>query len=304
MVRTLGLMILGQELEKLRNCGRGHGQGKPRSTPALRRGIELRGKSSNTREVAPQCQAKMSPKRSGSPGASLSFGERVRPFLRSNTFFGGLPDGALDQLIARGHSKKFSRGEAICRRGEPGDNLMVLLTGRAKVVNITADAREVVLNFLGPGDLNGEIAVLDGKGRTADTIALEPCEFFSVDARVLLPTLAAHPAALLEVIQALCDKLRSASAIIEDNTLEMRGRTAKGLLRLAEQHGRTSKAGVRLQLSMSQRELGAYLSLSRENVSRQLGRLRDLGVIAVDGAYITITNEIGLEAIAATPSAD
>jgi CRP/FNR family transcriptional regulator, cyclic AMP receptor protein len=236
--------------------------------------------------------------------ASSGLADRVRPFLRTNTFFGGLPDVALDHVIGRGHTTRFAKGDTICRRGEPGDSLMVLLSGRAKVVNTTTDAREVVLNFLGAGDLNGEIAALDGKGRTADTIAIEACENFAVNARDLLPILAAHPAALLEIIQVLCEKLRSASAIIEDNTLEMRGRTARGLLRLAEQHGRTSKAGVRLQLSMSQRELGAYLGLSRENVSRQLSRLRDSGVIVVDGMHITITDESGLVAIAATPSTD
>jgi CRP-like cAMP-binding protein len=236
--------------------------------------------------------------------ASSGLAERIRPFLRTNTFFGGLPDTALDHLIGRGHTKRFAKGDTICRRGEPGDSLMVLLSGRVKVVNTTTDAKEVVLNVLGPGDLNGEIGALDGKSRTADAIALEACEIFTVNARDLLPTLAAHPTALLEIIQVLCEKLRSASAIIEDNTLEMRSRTARGLLRLAEHHGRTSKAGVSLELSMSQRELGAYLGLSRESVSRELGRLRDSGVITVDGKHITITDENGLVAIAATPSTD
>jgi CRP/FNR family transcriptional regulator, cyclic AMP receptor protein len=108
-----------------------------------------------------------------------------------------------------------------------------------------------------------------------------------------------HPKAMLEIIQILCQKLRAASAIIEDNTLEMRGRTAKGLLRLCRQHGRTSKEGIRLQLSLSQRELGAYLGISRANVSRQLGQLKDANVIRIDGAQITIIDEAGLAAIAA-----
>jgi CRP-like cAMP-binding protein len=125
-----------------------------------------------------------------------------------------------------------------------------------------------------------------------------------VHARDLLPTLVAHPPALLEIIQILCEKLRSASAIIEDNTLEMRARTARGLLRLARQHGRTSKDGVRLQLPMSQTELGSYLSISRENVSRQLGRLRDANVVAVNDQQIIITDEVGLAEIAASPSKD
>jgi CRP-like cAMP-binding protein len=93
--------------------------------------------------------------------------------------------------------KIIAKGDTICRRGEPGDSLMVLLSGRVKVVNTTTDAKEVVLNVLGPGDLNGEIGALDGKGRTADAIALEACEIFTVNARDLLQTLAAHPAALL-----------------------------------------------------------------------------------------------------------
>jgi CRP/FNR family transcriptional regulator, cyclic AMP receptor protein len=114
--------------------------------------------------------------------------------------------------------------------------------------------------------------------------------------------LTAHPAALLEIVQVLCDKLRAASALIEDNTFEMRGRMAKGLLRLAQQHGRTSKEGVRLSVATSQRELGAYLALSRENVSRQLGLLRDAGVIDVAASQIIIKDEQGL-ALIADPSA-
>jgi CRP-like cAMP-binding protein len=231
--------------------------------------------------------------------ADASLVERTRPFLRSNTFFGGLPDAALDALIRRGHTKRFAKGETICRRGEPGDSLMVVLSGRVKVINTTADGREVILNFLGVGDISGEIGALDGNERTADAVALEPCELFAVHARDLLPTLTAHPAALLEIVQILCEKLRAASSIIEDSTLEMRARTARGLLRLARQHGRTSKRGVRLQLTVSQTELGNYLGVSRENVSRQLGILREANVIDVDASQIVITDEDGLAEIAA-----
>jgi len=230
--------------------------------------------------------------------ASSPYLERVRPFLKNNTFFGGLPDNALDVLVRKGHTKRFAKGDTICRRGDPGDSVMVVLSGRLKITNVTMDAKEVVLNFIGPGDINGEIAALDGKERTADVIALEPGELFVVHARDLVPLLVAHPAALLEVVQILCERLRSTSAIIEDNTLEMRARMAKGLLRLAEQHGRMAPNGIHLDLTVSQRELGAYLSLSRENVSRQLGWLREVKAIDVVGPHIIITDSGQLEAIA------
>lgn len=224
--------------------------------------------------------------------------ERVRPFLKNNTFLGGLPDNALDALIARGHIKRYAKGDVIYRRHDPGDSLMMILAGRVKITNINADGKEVVLAFLGPGDLNGEIAVLGGNERTANAIAVEYSEAFVVYARDLLPILGAHPQVMLEIMQILCEKLRAASAIIEDNTLEMRARTAKGLLRLAQQFGRTNKQGIRLDLIVSQSELGKYLSLSRANVSRQLGRLRDANVIKFHGTQIVIIDENGLSEIA------
>ena len=215
------------------------------------------------------------------------------------TFFSGLPDDALDGLIARGHTRSYAKGDVICQRGEVGNSLMVVLRGRIKVSNVNADGREVVLNFLGVGDINVEIAALDGKERSADAVALEACEIFAMHSRDLLPKLMEHPAALLGIVKILCEKLRSASAIIEDSTLEMRSRTARGLLRLAERHGRTGEDGVRVLLTMSQSELGGYLGLSRENVSRQLGQLRDANVIKTDGAQIVVTDSDGLALLAA-----
>ncbi len=168
--------------------------------------------------------------------------------------------------------------------------------------NVNVDGKEVVLNFLGVGDITGEIGALDGNERTADAAALEACEVFAVYARDLLPTLAAHPPALLEIIQILCEKLRSASAIIEDNTLgDARAHRPRPVAAGAPTRSHQPH-GVRLQLPMSQTELGNYLSISRENVSRQLGRLRDANVITVNDQQIIINDEEGLAEIAATPS--
>jgi CRP/FNR family transcriptional regulator, cyclic AMP receptor protein len=232
----------------------------------------------------------------------LPLADRVRPFLKDSTFLGGLPDDALDALMRRGHLKKYAKGDVVCRRNEPGDSLMLVLAGRLKITNVNADGREVVLNFLGAGDINGEIAVLDGRERTANAIAIEDTEAFVVYSRDLLPIITAHPQVMLEIAQILCEKLRAASAIIEDNTLEMRARVAKGLLRLAQQLGRTSKEGIRLDLAVSQTELGNYLSLSRANVSRQLGQLKDAKVLRFQGAQIVIIDENGLSEIAEAES--
>jgi CRP-like cAMP-binding protein len=107
-------------------------------------------------------------------------------------------------------------------------------------------------HYVGSGNIFGEIAALDGKERAADAVALEDCQIFTLNALDLLPTLAAHPHAMLQILHALCEKIRIAATVIEDNPVEMRWRTARKLLRLARQHGRTVADAGPLQLTISQ----------------------------------------------------
>jgi CRP-like cAMP-binding protein len=227
---------------------------------------------------------------------------RARDALKALSFLGGLPDALIDQLAARAHSKRYKKGETIITRGDAGDSLMIVLAGRAKISNITSDAREVVLNFLGKGDVIGEIAILDGAPRTANAHAIEDTDTLVLYRRDVLPVLRQNPDTMLELIQILCEKLRAASAIVEENSLPMAARAAAGLLRLADQHGRILKDGTLIDLKLSQRDLGNYLGLSRENVSRQLGLFRDIGILRLDGSEIVILDRDALRRYSDEPA--
>ena len=192
----------------------------------------------------------------------------IKDQLRANTFLGGLPEEALERICRHGRTARFRKGETIFRRGDEGTSMMLILSGTVKVFNTSADGREAVLNFLGPGDVIGEFTMLDGLDRAASVVALEAAETFILQRRDIVPALLAHPDTMLEIIQTLCGKLRSTSAVLEDSLNEMPGRTARGLLRLADQHGRKTKEGIVINLQVSQRDLGGYMGLSRENTSR------------------------------------
>lgn len=224
-----------------------------------------------------------------SPGPHPS--DEILAFLKGSTFLGLLSDSALTALIRSGRTRQYPAGAIICRRGDIGDSVLVVLSGSLKIRNTTHDGRDVGLNFLGVGDVAGEIAVLDGGERTADIVALENAEVFVIQRREILPILTTHPQAMLAIVEVLCDKLRNATSIIEDSTHEMLGRVARGLMRLARQHGRRRKDRTRINLKLSQAELGSYLGLSRANVSRQLTDLKASGAIEIDGAYIVIIDE-------------
>ena len=229
--------------------------------------------------------------------------ERIRGFLKGNTFLGRFPEDVLASLMDRGQLRQYAKKDIIYQRGEPGDSLMVVVAGRIKLTNVNVGGKEVVLHFLIPGNIYGEIAAMDGKERAANAVALEDSEVFLIYTRDLMPTLKAHPDAMLAVIRALCEKVRAGAAMIEDSTLEMHARVARGLLRLARQHGQKRVEGICVQLALSQAELGNYLGLSRANVSRQLGQLKEANVIRIDGTQIVITDEEGLTDIANAASA-
>jgi CRP-like cAMP-binding protein len=226
----------------------------------------------------------------------------IRRFLTQSTFLGRLPGGVIDDLLEKGQLLRLANGAIAYRRGDAGDRLMVLTKGRIKLTATNVDGKEVVLHYVGVGDIFGEIAALDGKEYAADAIAMEDSEVFAVGTRDLLPTLIAHPDAMLNVLQALCEKIRAGATIIEDRTLEMRRRMARGLLRLARQQGQTKAASAQLQLKISQEELGKYVGMSRENVNRQLRELKIANVIGTKGTEITITHQRRLVEIARVPS--
>jgi CRP/FNR family transcriptional regulator, cyclic AMP receptor protein len=219
-------------------------------------------------------------------------------YLRSSTFLGALPPASVDTLLKTGHTQHYPKGKIIFERGDPGDYLLVVLEGQVKISNVTSQGREVILNLLGVGDLNGEIAVLDGGGRSATATALEDTEAFVLFRRDLLPILKENPSSLLEIMSTLCEKLRQTSAMVEYAQRSMQARFASSLLRLASQHGRKSNAGILIDFRLNQRDLGNYAGLSRENTNRLLHFLSASGLILLAEGRIMIRDENALRELA------
>ncbi|MEM9048294.1 MAG: Crp/Fnr family transcriptional regulator [Pseudomonadota bacterium] len=222
----------------------------------------------------------------------------ARRFLVDNTFLGGLPGTLTDRLMALGALRNPGKGEMLFQQEDAGESLIVILAGTVKVTRFTAEGRELVLNFLKAGDIIGEIAVLDGGPRTAGATMLEPGAIFVIQRRDLVPVLLAAPEALMEVVGVLCEKLRATSDIVQTQHLDLVGRFAAGVLRLAALHGRRGSRGVEVDLAASQQDLGAYLGMSRENASRLIARLGREGVLSSERRLLILHDMERLQALA------
>jgi CRP/FNR family transcriptional regulator, cyclic AMP receptor protein len=171
----------------------------------------------------------------------------------------------------------------VFEQGQESDSLAFVESGAARVVRYMADGREAVLAFLGVGDVIGEIGCLGGLPRSATVEAVGDLTLKTIRRGELITLLQKEPDLALSFISVLCARLADTDLLLSSfSTLRMRGRLAHALLQLAKRHGEKIRLGVRIQLPLSQRELGAFAGLSRENTSRIFAAWRDEGLVTTD----------------------
>lgn len=205
------------------------------------------------------------------------------PFLRQL----GREDAAA--LLSHMRRRHVPRGQPLLHAGAAGDEVVIVLEGRVKLIAYGADRREVVLGLRGPGELIGEMAALGGQRRTASAVAVDDVEAAHLSAEALRSFLGTHPGVALILIRMLVHRLSEADRDrIDLATQDSVGRVAKRLVELAADHGRPDGAGTRIELSLTQDELASWTGATRETVSRALALMRRLGWIGTDHRSIVV----------------
>jgi len=214
---------------------------------------------------------------------------RLHPFLAA------LTDSEARELLNHAHVRRFAAGEVVFRKDDPGDGLYGVLAGRIVVMVESAEGKELILNMFGPGEFFGEIALLDGKGRTATAVARETSELLFLGRADFLPFLQQRHEAAVRIIAFLCARLRRTTDLVEDSAfLNVSTRLAKQLAALAG-----GGAAPARTIRLSQEELAQTLGVSREIVSRQLAVWREAGVVEIGRGRIVVRDGKALDRIVA-----
>lgn len=207
-----------------------------------------------------------------------------------------LSAGALERLRQRGHIRLFKAKDVVFRFGDPGLTLLIVSSGRAEISVTSAPGQKSILGVASEGDVLGDIACLDGGPRSADVTALERMEAVEVQRGEVLQMLREDPDSAILVIEALCQKARNASEMFEVQTMHSgQARLAACLLRLLTTA--THADGGQPAIKVSQSWLGAYASLTRENVNRQLKAWAGEGVARFEKGFVVIEDLPRLEEI-------
>lgn len=216
-----------------------------------------------------------------------------RQLLSKHFLMSTMPQPALDDLVKFTTVARFEPHREIFSKGDPGDCLFGILTGRVRIFSTSPEGDEMLLNVLEAGELFGEIALLDGSTRTASAAAMEQADLMRIHRDHFLPYVRANPDLLLSMLTLLCNRLRWSSSMIEDTAfLPLPARLAKRLLMLGEHYRRPGTQDITVPLS--QHELGSMVGVSRETTNKQLAIWRSAGIVETAPRTVIIRNSEAL----------
>jgi len=210
--------------------------------------------------------------------------------LAKTDFFAEADGETLDKLAEVGTEQQLVRGDILFQEGDPPDALYVVLKGRMAIaIANPIDRRESVVALMEPGDLFGDLGMLDDRPRSAMARALEPSTVFAIPYEPVLRMFDEQPRLLWNVTRMLAQRLRAMDEALADSVfLDVTGRTAKRLLELAN-------GSDQFTLPVTQEELAGMVGASRERVNKAIASFIRLGWLEQRDRQYTITQRDRLE---------
>jgi CRP-like cAMP-binding protein len=206
--------------------------------------------------------------------------------LAASSILGLLSAPARARLAAAGSSLSLERGSFLCRRGDPGEALFVVLEGEIEISTSSLEGRQVRYASFGPRSVIGDMDALDGGRRSTDMVAATRSQLWRIPRAQLIDAIKTEPAAAVALIAELAARLRRANANLEaSRTLDLGGRLAQLLLEVTED---------RPVAALTQTEIARQLTASREKINRKLHGWASEGWIALARSGVRVLDRPAL----------
>jgi CRP/FNR family cyclic AMP-dependent transcriptional regulator len=221
--------------------------------------------------------------------------------LRHCSLFAHVDATTLETVARTLRRRRFKRNGVIFHQGDPGDSLFIIESGRVKIVLLSPEgAEDAIIAILGPGMSFGELALLDGAARSASAIAVESSETLVLGRESFDNLLETQPRFRRAILAGLATELRRLTGQVEElHFLDLLGRLAMRIVRMAEEAAPGTRRDVRLPWPFNQSELAAMIGGARQSINRLLQGLIEDGLIRFEGDVLVIPD---LDALTATAS--
>ncbi len=224
--------------------------------------------------------------------------DQPQDLIRDVPLLARLPEADLGALAASGRVRSHRPGAVIFREGEPGDSLHMVIEGQVRIVVLSTVGEEVTVTYLGPGECVGDLALLDGRPRSASAIAAQATKTLVVTRSDFRRWLNERPQAAFALLETLSLRVRRTDEALADLALlDLPNRLAKrlALLALAQE---TGASGAPVKLRITQAELASMLGVSRESVNKQLNAFARDGLVSLGRGSVTVNDAASLRSLA------
>ena len=209
--------------------------------------------------------------------------------IQTVPLFSDLSDQSLKVITGKMVARSYDKEKMILVEESAGETFFLISNGTVKITRMSDDGREVILAILGTGDFFGEMALLDGEGRSANVIALEDAEVLTLQRSDFLDILERFPKIAIHLLKELTTRIRHSDQQIESLSLSgAEQRIALVLIRLAEEMGQIKEGTVTIEHIPYQQDIANMAGTSRETVSRVYKMLEDKNYIVRDGKILKI----------------
>lgn len=219
--------------------------------------------------------------------------------LESSSLFAELPVKARQTLAAAAQARSFERRDFLFHQGEPAERFFFVVSGRVKLSQTGADGQEIIVRFVGPGEILAGVALMADALYPVTGTAVEPSRLLAWPGSEVIRLAEEHPALALFTTRTVTDRMREMQERFRElATQRVAQRVARALLRLVRQTGKRTAEGVELDLPLSRQDLAEMTGTTLYSVSRILSGWESDGLVATGREKVTIRRPHALVEIA------
>ena len=218
-------------------------------------------------------------------------------FLQQTTLFANMPATDLQTIATDIIPRTFQQGEVIFHEGDPGQMLYLIQAGQVRIFVNGLDGSETsVILFGRPGEIFGELAVVDGMPRSATAVALGQTTLYTMSRENFSKHTRQYPQLALNFMKVLSSRVRSSTQQMDSlASLGIPQRLARKLLQLAQDYGKVEANGVCITMPLNQSDLASLIGATRESINKALREFRQNGWLHTQQGQITILDAEALK---------
>jgi CRP-like cAMP-binding protein len=210
-------------------------------------------------------------------------------YLKNCKLFEQLATEELQAIEASSRARSFGRNNPVYLPADESSSVFLLASGRVKICHLTSEGKQSILAFIDPGELFGELALIEPGPRDEYAEAVEASTVVMISGEVVQRTMASHPQLSLGITKMIGLRRRRIEQRLKNLLfLSNRERLTHLLLELAEQYGATNSDGIHLRIQLSHQDLANVIGSTRETVTVVLGELQNESLITLGRRKIVI----------------